>query len=101
MEKSAFINQLALKIQNLGLTTPAIFFLENHKPLAFIASQLLLIAQPTFNLFISPTLTQNSINLLTDADQLEELIHNLEKQPAVILPSTHPNPLLSTKENSL
>ena len=101
MEKSAFINQLAQKIQDLGLTTPAIFFLENHKPLAFIASQLLLIAQPTFDLFISPTLTQNSIDLLTDADELEQLIHNLETQQAVIPSSTNPNPLLQTKENSL
>jgi hypothetical protein len=55
--------------------------LEAHKPLAFLGSQCLLVAQPTLNLFISPPFTQNLVDLLADPEQVEQLIAHLE-QPA-------------------
>lgn len=78
MNQKAFIEKVADKIADLGLTGPAILLLEANKPLAFIGSQLLLVAQPTLDIFLSPDFTQNTINLLADSDQLEQLITNLE-----------------------
>ena len=73
-----FAEKVANKIRDLGLTAPAILLLEAHKPLAFIGSQLLLIAQPTLDLILPPTFTRNAADLLADADQLEYLMTDLE-----------------------
>lgn len=73
-----FIEQVALKINRLGLNAPAILLLEAHKPLSFMGSQLLLVAQPTLNLFLSSRLVDNAVTLLADPDQLEALIAQLE-----------------------
>jgi hypothetical protein len=74
-----FSEKLAQKITTLGLTTPAILLLEAHKPLAFMGSQLLLVAQPSLNLFLSADLTRNMADLLADPIQIEALIAQLEE----------------------
>jgi len=79
MTHNLFIEQLAEKITTSGLTMPAVLLLEAHKPLAFLVSQMLLVAQPSLNLFISPTFTQNLTNLLAEDEQLEQLITTLER----------------------
>ena len=78
METIDFAEKVANKIINLGLTTPAILLLEAHKPLAFVGSQLLLVAQPTLDVFLPPNLIRNTSNLLSDPNQLEKLITRLE-----------------------
>lgn len=75
---SVFIQRLAAKITDLGLTGPAILLLEANKPLAFVGSQLLLVAQPTLDLFLKPDITQNMADLLADPTQVEQLIMALE-----------------------
>ena len=82
MNPDNFVQKVADKITDLGLAGPAILLLETNKPLAFLGSQLLLVAQPTVNIFVSPHLTQQTINLLTDSAQLEQLIQTLETRPA-------------------
>lgn len=84
MKSIAFIEKIANRISDLGLTTPAILLLEAHKPVAFVGSQLLLIAQPTLDLFLPPNFTQNTIELLADPEQLEQLICRLEMNPASV-----------------
>lgn len=76
--KISFVETVANKINALGLTAPAILLLEAHKPLAFISSQLLLVAQPTFDIFLPANFTRNMANLLADSDQVEALITSLE-----------------------
>jgi hypothetical protein len=78
MDQVNFVEKAANKITDLGLGTPAILLLEAHKPLAFISSQLLLVAQPTFDIFFPQNLTRNIADLLADSDQLEQLITTLE-----------------------
>lgn len=75
-----FVEKVTRKISGLGLTAPAILFLEAHKPLAFLSSQLLLIAQPTLNLLVSSHSTQNIVDLLADPTQLEQLMTQLEQK---------------------
>jgi hypothetical protein len=75
---STFIAKLAAKITDLGLTGPAILLLEANKPLTFVGSQLLLVAQPTLDMFLKPDITQNMADLLADSAQVEQLIMTLE-----------------------
>ena len=82
MNPDNFVQKVADKITDLGLAGPAVLLLEANKPLAFLGSQLLLVAQPTLNIFVSPHLTQQTINLLTDSAQVEQLIQVLETEPA-------------------
>lgn len=78
MDNLTFAEKVANKIIDLGLAAPAILLLEAHKPLAFLGSQLLLIAQPTLDIFLPQTLTRNSADLLADTRQFEHLIACLE-----------------------
>ena len=87
MTTATFVEELANKITDLGLTAPAILLLEAHKPLAFIGSQLLLIAQPTLDIFLPGNLVGHTANLLANPDQLEDLITRLEMSNAAS--STH------------
>lgn len=87
MDQVTFVEKIAHKISGLGLTAPAILLFEAHKPLAFLSSQLLLIAQPTLNLFVSPYTTQGMVDLLADPIQLDQLITQLEqKSPQALQP---------------
>ena len=78
MENTTFVEKFANKITDLGLTAPAILLLESHRPLAFVGSQLLLVAQPTLDIFLPQNVVKNTANLLSNSDQLESLIVQLE-----------------------
>ena len=83
MTSSTFINQVADKISQLGLTTPAILLLEAHKPLAFLGSQFLLVVQPTLDLVLPSHVIRNSSDLLADPNQYERLIAILAQKEAL------------------
>jgi len=77
-DRDRMIEELARKIVNKGLETPAILFLEMHKPVAFVASQSLLMAGP----FLAPLFGIEGVNrysrLLGDRDNVELLIRRIE-----------------------
>jgi hypothetical protein len=77
-DHSNFAEKLATKIIDLGLTVPAIFLLEANKPLAFVGSQLLLVAQPTMDLFLPNQFTGNLASLLTEPAEIDQLLARLE-----------------------
>ena len=83
MTSPTFINQVADKISELGLTAPTILLLEAHKPLAFIGSQFLLVVQPTLYLLLQSRVIRNTFDLLADPDQFEHLIAVLEQKNAM------------------
>jgi hypothetical protein len=78
VDQVTFVGKIAQKLADLGLAAPAVLLLEAHKPLAFIGSQCLLVAQPTLNFFISPYFTQGLVDLLADPEQVDQLITHLE-----------------------
>lgn len=82
MHQATFIKEVSNKISQLGLTGPAIALLEAHKPLAFVGSQLLLVAQPTLDLFFPRNQVQELAELMADSAQVEALIVSLEKSTA-------------------
>ncbi len=81
MDQTNFIEKIANKITELGLTGPAIFLLEANKPLAFVGSQALLVAQPTLDMFWPNNFTRNMADLLADPARLDQLIASLETRP--------------------
>lgn len=88
MDQVIFVEKVAQKLANLGLAAPAVLLLEAHKPLAFIGSHCLLVAQPTLNLFISPYFTQGLVDLLADPVQVDQLIAHLEHPSSLQLNSS-------------
>ena len=90
MISTPFVKKVADKIIDLKLTMPAILLLEAHKPLAFLGSQLLLVAQPTFDIFFPKNFIGNLAELLAEPQQLEQLIRRLETEthsPEALTPS--------------
>lgn len=84
MDTNSFLKKLSQKITDLGLAQPAVLLLEAHKPLAFLGSQLLLVAQPTLDLFLPHKFTHHTVNLLSDTKQLEQLIARLQNGAAAV-----------------
>ena len=77
---------MARRIADLGLTAPAILFLEMHKPLAFLVAQLLLVAQPFLSIGLNNADLSDFAAIIEDRGGVEELIERLESiksdQPA-------------------
>lgn len=102
MDQNLFIEKFTTKLTRLGLTVPALLLLEAHKPLAFLGSQLLLVVQPSLNLFISPVYTQGIIDLLADPNQVEQCLSRLEQISKKDSPTlTCPNISHNNKETTL
>lgn len=77
-DRDKLIDELAQKIVNRGLETPAILFLEMNKPVAFLASQTMLVAAP----FLAPIMgiegTQRYSSLFSTQENVELLIRRIE-----------------------
>ena len=72
------IESAAQDIERRGLQTPAILFLETHKPLSFVASQALVVGVPLLGpLFGAERMMQVS-KLLRSKENVEKLIGRIE-----------------------
>ncbi len=71
-------HRLVEKITALKLNTAAVLLLEAHRPLAFIAGQALLLAQPAFDLFWPRHRLGELAGLLSDESEVERLLTALE-----------------------
>ena len=86
LRRQQLIDRMARRIADLGLTAPAILFLEMHKPLAFLVAQLLLVAQPFLSIGLNNADLSDFAAIIEDRGGVEELIERLESiksdQPA-------------------
>jgi hypothetical protein len=73
------IENLAHRLDSWRLTTPAIAFLEAHKPLGFFASQTLLVLQPLLTLLLGDLSVEEYAALLEDRNGVERVIDRLEE----------------------
>ncbi len=79
-EKSKVLGDVAQDIVERGLTAPAIFFLEVTKPLSFIGSQVLIMANPVVQaIFHSKKYWEISL-LLEKRENVEYLIQEIERR---------------------
>lgn len=80
MDQTEFVEKIATKINQLGLVGAAVVLLESHKPLAFIGSQFLLVAQPSLDLFLPRLSTGQLADLLADPTRLDQLLTTLQSK---------------------
>ena len=72
------IDRTAHRLAALGLTAPAVLFLEMHKPLAFLGAQVLLAAQPFLSLAFDTADIRDLAEIIEDSTGVEQLIDRLE-----------------------
>lgn len=75
--REELIEGLVRQVNEWGLVAPAILFLEAHKPLSFLASQFLLLSQPTLEPFLGGVVREYAL-LLEDRENLETILSRLE-----------------------
>ena len=77
--REQMIDDLARRLDSWNLSTPAIAFLEAHKPLSFFASQTLLAFQPLLTMFLGEASIGEYATLLEDPGSVERVICRLEE----------------------
>jgi hypothetical protein len=75
--REELIEGLVRQVNEWGMVAPAILFLEAHKPLSFLASQFLLLSQPTLEPFLGGVVREYAL-LLEDRENLETILSRLE-----------------------
>jgi hypothetical protein len=81
-EDEALIEKVALRVVNMRMTVPAIFFLESSKPLAFLGSQLLIFLEPFIQTLFNFRQYQRFAFLMEDRANWERLIRRVEELEA-------------------
>ncbi len=86
-ERDRLIDKIASGVVKRGLETPAILFLEMHKPLSFIASQGMVVSSPLIAPFVGFDNVQIATRLMENRENVELLIQRIEglaaeRQPA-------------------
>jgi len=71
--------RIAKRVVSARLETPAVMWLEMNKPLAFIASQALVVGTPFLGLVVNPEDVAAFSNLLRDREGVERLICRIEE----------------------
>lgn len=80
------LERLARRAADLGITAPAILFLETAKPLAYFGAQFLWAAQPFLSALFPADDLRDAARLLENPAAVEALIARLESQPAPTRP---------------
>jgi hypothetical protein len=75
--REELIEGLVRQVNEWGMVAPAILFLEAHKPLSFLASQFLLLSQPTLEPFLGGVVREYAL-LLEDRENVETILSRLE-----------------------
>jgi hypothetical protein len=76
--RDELVENLAQKVHKLGLDSPAILFLEMNKPLAFVASQSLLIGSGFLAPIVGAQNLQEYIKLIESRSNVERVIQRIE-----------------------
>jgi hypothetical protein len=78
-QRDAFIEAAAQRIVKMRMEVPAIFFLEMHKPLAFVAGQSLLVATPVLAPFFGVDKVGQASAIMSERANVERLIRRIEE----------------------
>lgn len=77
-EREELLDRLADAVARRGLQTPAVLALEMHRPLAFIASQGLIVAGPLLGGLLGIERVQRVSRLLREPGALDALLARIE-----------------------
>ncbi|MFQ5944958.1 MAG: hypothetical protein ACE5NC_01735 [Anaerolineae bacterium] len=78
-QDDALIEAGARRLSDSGWAAPAVLLLEMHRPLSFLASQLLLAAGPLISPLVGRDTVTSYVSLLEDRDGLGRLVSRLEE----------------------
>lgn len=74
------LETIARRIYKLGLTAPAIFFLEAFKPLTAVVHSATLVGAPLLQMCLGVAAQRELSEILRDRENIERLITLIEKQ---------------------
>jgi hypothetical protein len=78
VRRDELIEKLAGKVVLHGMSTPAVLFLEMHKPFAFLASQTVILASGFLAPFVGIQNVQEYSKLIENRENIERLIARIE-----------------------
>ncbi len=78
--KLDIMNKITDRIVRHGLVTPAIFFFQMGKPLAFIGSQSVFMASPFLGAIFDEQLIEDFGHVMSDRENVEVLLTMLEEK---------------------
>jgi len=78
--RNELLGKIAEEVVNRGLITPAIMFLETMKPLSFIGSQIMVMANPFVQALFNSKVYWEFTVLLEDRENVEYLIQEIERR---------------------
>lgn len=78
-KKTELIGKVAEKIVRYGMGVPAIFFLEMHKPLNFLASQSMVVLEPFVRLIFDTADYMRFALIMERRENVERLIQEIER----------------------
>ena len=85
--REQIIERVARRIAGLGMTAPAVLFLEMTKPMAFLWAQLLATLEPFLSVALDGADLRDFAEIVEDRTGLEQLIARLESIRAEQPPS--------------
>jgi len=77
-QDKALLEAVARKVVQMGLSVPAVFFLESTKPLSFIGSQALVFLEPFVKSIFNLASYDRFVALMEDRSNIEKLIQRIE-----------------------
>ncbi len=78
-QKQQLIDQLAEQVVKRGLASPAVLFLELHRPFAFVSSQLGIVASPFLAPFFGFEKVDVYTQLLSERENWTRLVERIEE----------------------
>jgi len=78
--RKEIIGKVAQEIVERNLTTPAIFFLEMGKPLSFLGSQAMIVANPFVQVFFPSRIYRELSVIMEKREYVEMLITEIERR---------------------
>ena len=76
--RQELIDRFAQRVAQMGMTAPAILFLESYKPVSFLGAQFLWFSEPFLSILINPTDLHDFTVLIQDEAGTEALLERLE-----------------------
>jgi len=92
-ERDRLIESLVEKVHRYKMESAVIFFLEMHKPLAYVASQSMLLGSGFLMPLFGPENVQKYSKLFETRDNVERLIRRIEERYALGASSPDPKPV--------
>ena len=75
----AVMDAIARKIARIGMTAPAIFFIEMNRPLSFIGSQLMIFLEPFIMAFFDTRKYRQFALLMEDRKNIDKFLDLIDK----------------------